>query len=82
MKTIRMTESLMSYVNGHTNLFDDVLAQLVADNVLWFGTVAEPPFDQSTRAVRKFNDHVLADDRVDVVTLTIGDGVMLIRKRR
>ncbi|MFE6921012.1 O-methyltransferase [Nocardia sp. NPDC057663] len=72
---------------GYIDYYEEILPRLspggviLADNVLWFGTVAEPPFDQSTMAVRKFNDHVLADDRVDVVTLTIGDGVMLIRKR-
>ncbi|WP_306364899.1 O-methyltransferase [Nocardia sp. CC227C] len=54
---------------------------ILADNVLWFGTVAVPPFDESAELIREFNAHVLADPRVDSVVLTIGDGVNLIRRK-
>jgi caffeoyl-CoA O-methyltransferase len=37
--------------------------------------------DDSTRAIREFNDHVAADERVTSVMLTIRDGVTLIRRR-
>ena len=37
--------------------------------------------DADTVALRKFNDRVVSDERVDVVVLSIGDGVSLIRLR-
>ncbi len=36
--------------------------------------------DDSTVALRAFNDHVAADDRVEVAQLTVGDGVTMIRR--
>jgi caffeoyl-CoA O-methyltransferase len=55
---------------------------IVVDNVLWSGRVADPPGDDdedSTRALRAFNDHVAADERVVSVMLTVRDGVTLVR---
>lgn len=72
---------------GYLGYYEELLPRLrpggalLVDNVLWFGTVVQPPFDGSTTAIREFNDHVRRDDRVDVVVLTIGDGLSLIRKR-
>ena len=56
---------------------------LLVDNVLWDGYVANPA-DQSddTVALRAFNDAVLADDRVDVALLPIGDGLSMITLTR
>ncbi len=55
---------------------------LVADNVLWSGRVVDPRgTDDDTEAIRRFNDHVAADDRCDTVMLPVGDGVTLCRKR-
>jgi caffeoyl-CoA O-methyltransferase len=55
---------------------------LVADNVLWSGRVVdESADDESTRAIRAFNDHVAADERCDRVMLAVGDGITLCRKR-
>ncbi|MDX6681534.1 MAG: hypothetical protein QOG94_1573 [Solirubrobacteraceae bacterium] len=56
---------------------------IVVDNVLWSGRVAQPPSDddsESTVALREFNDHVAADDRVVAVMLTVRDGVTLVRR--
>lgn len=51
---------------------------LIADNTLWSGKVADPQIiDDETEAIRKFNDHVVADDRCETVILAIGDGVTL-----
>jgi len=56
---------------------------IVADNVLWSGRLLDPEVDdENTRAIRAFNDHVVADERVEVVMLTVRDGVSLIRRRR
>jgi caffeoyl-CoA O-methyltransferase len=55
---------------------------LLADNVLWFGRVADPAADDDqTRAIRRFNDVVAADERVDRVMLAISDGLTIARKR-
>jgi caffeoyl-CoA O-methyltransferase len=60
-------------------LADDGL--LIADNVLWSGRVVEDEGEVSTRAIKEFNDHVAADERVMSVMLTVRDGMTLIRKR-
>jgi len=55
---------------------------IAIDNVLWSGEVANPKAkDDLTVALRKFNDHVHQDERVDLVMLSVGDGVTLARKR-
>jgi len=49
---------------------------LLADNTLWSGRVADEAVDDdNTRAIRAFNDHVVADPRVDAVMVSIGDGL-------
>ena len=52
---------------------------VIADNVLWSGRVVEDDGDESTRAIKEFNEHVRADDRVLSVMLTVRDGMTLIR---
>jgi caffeoyl-CoA O-methyltransferase len=55
---------------------------IAADNTLWSGRVVdEADDDERTLAIRAFNDHVRADERVVCVQLTVRDGVTLIRKR-
>ena len=53
---------------------------LVADNVLWSGRVLEPD-SSSDHALAAFNAHVQQDPRVDVVMLTVRDGISLAVKR-
>ena len=60
-------------------LADDGL--LIADNVLWSGRVVEEGGDESTQAIKEFNEHVRADERVTSVMLTVRDGMTLVRKR-
>jgi caffeoyl-CoA O-methyltransferase len=51
---------------------------IVADNVLWGGSVADPDNDDdNTVAMRAFNDHVHADPRTQNTLLTVGDGLLL-----
>jgi len=55
---------------------------IVADNVLFHGTVLEEPVKgKNARAVHEFNRHVSADPRVEQVMLTVRDGLMLIYKK-
>ncbi len=53
---------------------------VLTDNVLWFSTVVDDPEGEGA-PMRRFNAHVAADPRVDVVILPIGDGVSLVRKK-
>lgn len=55
---------------------------IAIDNVLWSGAVADPTqTDADTQALRALNIKISNDARVDASLLTIGDGVMLVRKR-
>ena len=56
---------------------------LLADNTLWDGHVADAAYDhdQQTLGIRRFNDLVAADQRVEKVILPLRDGLTLIRKK-
>ncbi|HEV2430130.1 MAG TPA: class I SAM-dependent methyltransferase [Burkholderiales bacterium] len=55
---------------------------LAVDNTLWSGWVADRGHhDDDTVALRKFNDRLHADDRVDIALLPLGDGVTLALKK-
>jgi caffeoyl-CoA O-methyltransferase len=55
---------------------------LLVDNVLWSGRIVDDEVsDTNTDALRRFNDLVAADDRVEVVVLTAFDGLTLARRR-
>jgi caffeoyl-CoA O-methyltransferase len=72
---------------NYVNYYDAVLAKLadggfiVADNVLWSGRVLEEHGEESTEAIKRFNDHVANDSRVECLMLTVRDGMTLIRPR-
>jgi predicted O-methyltransferase YrrM len=54
---------------------------LLADNVLWNGKTVYDSEDETARALRAFNEHVQADDRVENLLLPLRDGLMLVRKK-
>ena len=56
---------------------------ILADNTLWDGHVTDPAYDhdQQTQGIRRFNDHVAQDDRVEQVMIPLRDGLTVIRKR-
>ena len=56
---------------------------ILADNTLWDGHVVEEAYDHDhqTIGIRKFNDHVAADSRVEKVILPLRDGLTIIRKK-
>ncbi len=54
---------------------------IVADNVLWSGTVLNPETEDA-RAIVAFNSRVQNDERVENVLLTVRDGMMLVWKRQ
>ena len=73
---------------GYLGYYEAVLPKLAAhgvivvDNTLWGGRVLDSSEDSdATRAIRAFNDHVLADERTHCVLLPVGDGMTVIWKR-
>ena len=73
---------------GYVSYWDEVVPRMrpggviLVDNTLQDGRVIEPASqDANVQAIRAFNDHVIADDRVVVVLLPIGDGLTMARKK-
>lgn len=55
---------------------------IVVDNVLWYGRVADPDNgDRLTEHIRRFNQTLTDDPRIDLSLVPIGDGLTLARKR-
>ena len=53
---------------------------IIIDNVLWHGEVAdENNIDKFTINIRKFNDHVSNDKRVEQIIIPFGDGMTVCR---
>ena len=55
---------------------------ILVDNALWDGHVANPArTDPTTEQLRAFNAHVIADERVLVALLPVGDGLSMVARR-
>ena len=56
---------------------------ILADNTLWDGHVTDPAYDRDhqTQGIRRFNDHIAQDTRVEQVILPLRGGLTLIRKK-
>ncbi|TAJ89850.1 O-methyltransferase [Reyranella sp.] len=55
---------------------------ILADNVLWDGSVADPAdVDADTKAIRALNAKLKSDERVDLVLFAVGDGMTCALKR-
>lgn len=56
---------------------------IIADNTLWDGHVTDPAYDHDhqTQGIRRFNDHVATDPRVEQVVIPLRDGLTVIRKK-
>jgi caffeoyl-CoA O-methyltransferase len=55
---------------------------ILIDNVLWNGAIVDPAKqDADTVALRKLNDYIAQDTRVEAVMLAIADGLTLVRKK-
>jgi caffeoyl-CoA O-methyltransferase len=73
---------------NYTNYYELVLPLvkpggfILADNMLFHGEVLNDPVTgKNAKAIHAFNEHVMNDDRVEQVLITIRDGIMLIRKK-
>lgn len=55
---------------------------VVLDNVLWSGQVADEAVqDDDTMALRRLNEKIHTDERIDLSMLPMADGITLARKR-
>lgn len=56
---------------------------ILADNTLWDGHVIDHAYDRDsqTLGIRRFNDYIANDDRVEKVIVPIRDGLTIIRKK-
>ncbi len=51
---------------------------ILSDNVLWGGRINDPEnHEENTLVLRKYNEALFHDDRVDVVLMPIGDGISM-----
>jgi caffeoyl-CoA O-methyltransferase len=73
---------------GYSDYYEELIPRMrgggliLVDNTLQGGRVVdESADDDNTVAIRRFNDDVLADPRVRLVLLPIGDGVTVIQKQ-
>jgi caffeoyl-CoA O-methyltransferase len=73
---------------GYAGYWDEIVPRMkpggvvLVDNTFAGGRVTDPASDSPTaQAIRRFNDHAAADDRVDLVMLPVGDGLTLARRR-
>jgi caffeoyl-CoA O-methyltransferase len=91
--SIRALEGAFDFVfidadkESYVDYYEEVLPRLTphgliaADNTLWSGRILDDADDsETTRAIRAFNEHVAADERVVSVVLTVRDGITLIRR--
>ena len=54
---------------------------IAVDNTLWDGDAADPQnTEPTTRAIRRFNEALKQDERVDISLVPIGDGLTLVHK--
>ena len=68
---------------GYVDYYEAILPKLAPDGVIaadntLFGLDGD---GENARAIARFNDHVLQDDRVETVLLPFREGVTLIRRR-
>ena len=82
----------MAFVDGdkrtYVETYENILplmnkgAFILADNTLWDGHVTDPAYDHDhqTIGIRRFNDHIAEDTRVEQVILPLRDGLTIIRK--
>lgn len=55
---------------------------IVYDNVFWDGQILDPNArDADTEGVRRLNDRLATDERVDISMIPVADGLTLARKR-
>jgi caffeoyl-CoA O-methyltransferase len=72
---------------GYAGYWDEIVPRvrsggiILVDNTLLHGRIFAGDPDPDARAVHDFNEHALADDRVELALLSVGDGLIFARKK-
>lgn len=75
---------------NYANYYDLVFPKMrlggliIADNVLWSGKILDTNtfYDESTIALKKYNEKIQTDERVSNILLAVRDGLMIARKEK
>ena len=73
------TNNIRYYEKCKTLLTNDGIA--IFDNVLWKGKVSENTEDPKVIKIKEFNSYVKNDNYFEISLISIGDGMMLCKKR-
>ncbi len=70
------------YIDYFKRVIDQVRpgGLIVTDNVLWSGKVVFEPEDIDAKVIRQYNEMLKNDPRIEVIMLTIRDGLSIARK--
>jgi len=71
------------YLNYYQAVFNKVKTggYIIVDNILWYGKVADSLIhDETTVELRKFNDFIRDENRVEKAIIRNRDGLLLLRK--
>ncbi|HEX9355341.1 MAG TPA: SAM-dependent methyltransferase, partial [Streptosporangiaceae bacterium] len=72
---------------GYATYWDEIVPRtraggiILVDNTFLHGRIFDADPDPDARAIRDFNEHALADDRVELAMLSVGDGLIFARKK-
>ncbi|MGH7736014.1 MAG: O-methyltransferase [Gemmatimonadales bacterium] len=72
---------------GYVAYWDEIVPRtrpggiILVDNTFLHGRIFDDDPDPDARAVRDLNEHALADDRVELAMLSVGDGLIIARKK-
>ena len=72
---------------GYATYWDEIVPRtraggiILVDNTFLHGRIFDSDPDPDARAVRDFNEHALADNRVELAMLSVGDGLTFARKK-
>jgi len=73
------------YLNYYHAVFNKVKTggYIIVDNILWYGKVADSEVqDETTIELRKFNDFIRDDKRVEKAIVRNRDGLLILRKKQ
>jgi caffeoyl-CoA O-methyltransferase len=72
---------------GYADYWDEIVPRtrpggvILVDNTLLHGRIFHAEPDPDAAAIKQFNEHVLADDRVVLAMLPVGDGLTVARRK-
>jgi caffeoyl-CoA O-methyltransferase len=72
---------------GYVSYWEEIVPRtrsgglILVDNTFLHGRIFSTEPDPAGRAIREFNEHVMADDRVELAMLSIGDGLTFATRR-